>query len=56
MLQNRSVPVCRAEQERQRSVSTADTPPKCSDLLDSRLRLFVISVQHAGVLYPNPNA
>lgn len=53
MLQNRCVPVCRAEQERHRSVSTADTPPKCSDLFAQSLRLFIISAQHGGVLYSN---
>lgn len=38
MLQNRCVRVCRAEQERHRSVSAADTPPKCSDLFDQSLK------------------
>lgn len=50
MLQTRCGPVCRAEQERHRSVSTADTPPKCSDLFDQRIGgFFAISAQPAGV-------
>lgn len=56
MIQNRCVPVCRAEQERHRSVSKADTPPKCSDLFDQSLRLFLISVLYSNAsLSPKTN-